>query len=79
VSRTPREQVIQPRLELDPEIFEAGEEAGKSLARQRANEKRHRDAQLTDEQLKAIAEYYERHRHSKLSAWQSASAFPATK
>jgi hypothetical protein len=44
----------------DPEVFRAGEEAGKSLARQRANEKRHQDAQLTDEEQKRVDEYRER-------------------
>jgi hypothetical protein len=37
------------------------EEDVKSLARKRANEKRQREAQLTDEQRKAIAEYEKRH------------------
>jgi hypothetical protein len=60
----PRVQVLKPPRVLgveDPEIFAAGEEAGKSLARQRANEKRRQDAQLTAEELEAIADYAKRH------------------
>jgi hypothetical protein len=58
---TEHEQVIEPPHLLDPEIYDEGEKAGKSFARQRANEKRHREAQLTEKQLKALAEYKERH------------------
>ena len=54
-------QVIEPAHLPDPEIFGAGEETGRSLARQRANEKRQREAQLTAEQLEAIAAYARRH------------------
>jgi hypothetical protein len=63
-------QRIEPPHVPDPQIFGAGEEAGKSFSRQRANAARHLQAQLTPEQLQKVAEYPERHA-GKLSKRQA--------